>query len=229
MRHRMWHKCWENCLFLSIPWRTFVLGLYFCAEFNKHSKCLRSGIRRVDKETRGQVNALHGLSGAWLGSKHASWWSEDPEVELLGVRWPAHSFTGSLRLGTETSGVLESRGRAWHLFKPWEKTRRRQRKSGDAPAAVTIADALLDTKEFKGWKDVNAVCKACGAIDFYEPLSKRLSANATETAARRHFPSFLLAGYVMWSGCIVMTVRLPGDTLWGTTGSSHVGSGIFSC
>lgn len=49
-----------------------------------------------------------------------------------------------------------------------------------------------DAKEFKGWKDVNAGCKACEAIDFYEPLSKKVSANATETAARRDFLSSCL-------------------------------------
>lgn len=46
------------------------------------------------------------LTGAWLSPKHNSWWSEKPEVEPQGVRWPAHSFTSSSHRGQETAGFL---------------------------------------------------------------------------------------------------------------------------
>lgn len=78
-----------------------------------HHTCFILEARRVEEETYGEVKALRlrsefiMLTGAWLSPKHNSWWSEEPEVEPQGVRWPAHSFTGSLHRGQETAGFWE--------------------------------------------------------------------------------------------------------------------------
>lgn len=90
---------------------------------------------RQKTSRRAEVSALHRstmLTGAWLSSKHNSWWSKGPEVEPRGAKWPAHSFTGSLWLGTETSGILGSCRRAWLLFKLWKNLEELEEERGSA-------------------------------------------------------------------------------------------------
>lgn len=46
-------------------------------------------INKINIANEMEVRTLHGLAavtGAWLGSKCNSWWSEDPEVEPRGAR-----------------------------------------------------------------------------------------------------------------------------------------------
>lgn len=87
----------------------------FCLKLSSavYHTCLIVKARRQEEETYGEVKAVHScsgfimLTGAWLSPKHNSWWSEEPEEEPQGARWPAHSFTGSLHRGQETAGFWE--------------------------------------------------------------------------------------------------------------------------
>lgn len=123
-----------------------------------HHTCFALEARREEEETYGEVNASHlcsefiMLTGAWLSPKHNSWWSEEPEVEPQGVRWPTHSFTGSLHRGPETVGFCrqEMRLASFQILAPSRSQRTRT-----CQEASQWQMFYLTREKLKGPKDVN--------------------------------------------------------------------------
>lgn len=129
---------------------------YQCFSAAPHTRFILEA-RKEDEETYGEVKALHScsgfimLTGAWLSPKHNSWWSEEPEVVPRGVRWPAHSFTGSLHRGQGTAGFSEQETRlasSQILTPSSQRTRMCQETS-------QWQMFHWHMKKFKGAKDIN--------------------------------------------------------------------------
>lgn len=213
MRHRMWEKNWENWkTFIStIHSRTFILVLYLCVEFNKHSKCLRSGIRIVDKETHGGVNWCP--TQFWT-QQLVVWrpWGRAPGCEMTSPLIYRHTPTGDRN--QRDSGKPET---SLALFSNSEKNLgEAEEERGRASSRHNSRCSAGDAKESKGWEDVNAGCKACGPIDFYESLLKMPAEAEWMQRKRQHVEIFLQASrlcYVIWLHCDDSEAP-RGHTLW---------------
>lgn len=206
MRHRMWEKYWENWkLFISTIYsRAFIL-LYLYVEFNKHSKFLRSGIRIVDKETHGGVN--------WCTTQL---WTQQLVVWRPWGRAPGCEMTSPLIYRQTPTGDRNQRdsGKPETSLVPFSNSEKNLGEAGEergrASSRHNSRCSAGDAKEFKGWKDVNAGCKACEPIDFYESLLKMPAEAEWMQRKRQHVEIFPSSFQVMLCDLV---------TLWWQRGS----------
>lgn len=153
------------------------------------------------------------FTGEWFSPKHNSWWSEEPMVEPQGVRWPAHSFTGSLLRGRETAGFWEQETSlaCFQVSAPCSSQRTTMCQE------VSHRYISFDTwgKQQKQQKKKKKGLKMLGAlwVNNFNKLSWERNTSGPTGLKRVHFKQLKLDIYVLRHIHIFWSATLPAMTL----------------